>query len=554
MPLSADAPAWARELALAYESGAQGQFILYGNVQDRFVLGGRLVGLYRYLEQALLGRFQVVLSYDLGNGLRVERGGELLAKWRRDEGLRELPNAPLRAVQWVSHYLRYVGNLQALGEGKPVHLACILRGADQILPGGPGAWHQDQGALTALVRDWAGASPYADLPFASFMVADNLADLYPQVAYNPRAARIRVPLPDGNTLDAALSALQQGYPAALPAGTDLPALAGMLAGVTLTAVEALARRRAYEGQALTPADLVKTKKALVEREASGLVEFIESRRSLADYHGQPLLIEALRQDMALWRAGDLRALPKGYLICGPVGTGKTYLVECLAGEAGVPVVKLKNFRDRWVGSSEGNLEQIFRLVRALGRCILFVDEADQTLGQRQSGSADSGLSGRLYAMIAEEMGDADSRGRVIWVLASSRPDLIEVDLKRPGRIDVKVPVLPTVTAGESADLLRALMGRYGLALDETQWRSVEPRLPTLLTPGAAEAIAVKVYRRGRLAGKGAAEALDELLADYQPPVPADVLEAQMRVAVREASDLAFVPPPLRHLAAGRAPG
>ena len=46
-------------------------------------------------------------------------------------------------------------------------------------------------------------------------------------------------------------------------------------------------------------------------------------------------------------------MPMGYLLCGPVGTGKTYTAECLAGEAGVPVVKLKNFRDKWVGSTEG---------------------------------------------------------------------------------------------------------------------------------------------------------------------------------------------------------
>ncbi len=92
----------------------------------------------------------------------------------------------------------------------------------------------------------------------------------------------------------------------------------------------------------------------MERDSAGLVEFIEPRRTLADYHGQEALKTWLRQDIALWRAGDLKALPMGYLLCGPVGTGKTFLVECLAGEAGVPVVKLKNFRDRWVGSSEGN--------------------------------------------------------------------------------------------------------------------------------------------------------------------------------------------------------
>ncbi len=49
------------------------------------------------------------------------------------------------------------------------------------------------------------------------------------------------------------------------------------------------------------------------------------------------------------------------------------------------MVKLKNFRDRWVGSTESNLERIFRLLRALGRCYVFIDEADQMLGKRESG-------------------------------------------------------------------------------------------------------------------------------------------------------------------------
>ena len=238
----------------------------------------------------------------------------------------------------------------------------------------------------------------------------------------------------------------------------------------------------------------------------------------------------------------------GYLLCGPVGTGKTFLVECLAGEAGVPVVKLKNFRDRWVGSSEGNLEKIFRLIRALGRCMVFIDEADQTLGKRDSGANDSGLSGRIYSMIAQEMSDSGNRGRVLWLLASSRPDLIEVDLKRPGRIDVKVPLLPTSTPAESAQLIATLAKRYGLELAPADLARLEPRMPTLLTPGAAEALVVKAYRHSKTQNVAGGAALEASLTGYQNPVPADVLEFQMRIAIREATDLNFVPPAFRAMA------
>src|SRR6185295_8205416 len=196
---------------------------------------------------------------------------------------------------------------------------------------------------------------------------------------------------------------------AFAADTKLAELAGGLAGVTISSLESLVKVRHHESRPIGDVDLARLKKELVERDSASLVEFIEPTRTLADYHGQEALKIWLRQDIVLWRNGDLKALPMGYLLCGPVGTGKTFLVECLAGEAGVPVVKLKNFRDRWVGSSEGNLEKIFRLIRALGRCMVFIDEADQTLGKRDSGSNDSGLSGRIYSMIAQEMSDSGNR-------------------------------------------------------------------------------------------------------------------------------------------------
>jgi hypothetical protein len=536
-------PAWLDELRLAYESGAHGQFVLYGNVADRFPLDGRLVSLTRYLDARLLGTFDIVFLFDPGNGLSLLRGGERFAQWPAAEKVQPWPHDPREAVQLISRYLRYRANLQALGRGDSEHVAVILRGAEQVLP----ASRQGDFAtasLASLVRDWAAEPPFADMAFASLLIADNLNDLHPLVANNPRIDRVQVPLPDADSLGQCLAQLRVEHPAAFAAEDNGAVQA--LAGVSLSALASLVKRRAHEGKVLGAQDWIEAKKELVENDSAGLVEFIESKRTLDDYHAQEALKVWLRQDMALWQASDLRALPKGYIFCGPVGTGKTYLVECLAGEAGVPVVKLKNFRDRWVGSSEGNLEKIFRLIRGLGRCIVFIDEADQSLGKRDGGSGDSGLSGRLYSMIAQEMGDADNRGKVIWILASSRPDLIEVDLKRPGRVDVKIPLLPTTTVEESAALLKALLGRFELKLELKAL--VKLPLPLLLTPGAAEALAVKVYRQVRTAQMQPLAALKHCLQGYQPPVAEQVLRLQMSIAIREATDMAFVPESLRYLA------
>lgn len=536
-------PNWLDELRLAYESGAHGQFVLYGNVADRFPLDGRLVSLTRYLDARLLATFDIVFLYDPGNGLSLLRGGERFAQWPAAEKIQPWPHDPREAVQLISRYLRYRANLRALGRGDSEHVAVILRGAELVLP----ASRQGDFAtasLASLVRDWAAEPPFADMAFASLLLADNLNDLHPLVANNPRIDRVQVPLPDAASLGQCLAQLRVDHPAAFASEDNDTVQA--LAGVSLSALASLVKRRAHEGKVLGAQDWIEAKKQLVENDSAGLVEFIESKRTLDDYHAQEALKVWLRQDMALWQAADLRALPKGYIFCGPVGTGKTYLVECLAGEAGVPVVKLKNFRDRWVGSSEGNLEKIFRLIRGLGRCIVFIDEADQTLGKRDGGSGDSGLSGRLYSMIAQEMGDADNRGKVIWILASSRPDLIEVDLKRPGRVDVKIPLLPTTTVEESASLLKALLERFDLTLELAELVKLD--LPLLLTPGAAEALAVKVYRQVRTSQLCALTALKQCLQGYQPPVAEQVLRQQMILAIREATDMAFVPETLRQLA------
>ena len=535
---------WANELRTAFESGASGQFLVHGNVNDRMASNGQLINVEHFIRDELLHDFEVVFTYDLGSGLVVARGGDRLADWV-PSALRTLPQAPLEAFRFVSKYLRYLANLSVLHTREPTRTAIVVRAAGQLLPAdGEGFEH---GAITAVVREWGATDPFAQLPFASILITDNLTDIEPLIAFAPHLTTIQVPLPSSTELESALVILREKYPHTMPVGVDVNRLALSMVGVSIRTLEQLTKVRAYRKQVLEPHELAAVKKQMVEHDAPGLVEFMQSQRTLDDYHGQDSLKQWLRQDIELWKSNDLKALPMGYLLCGPVGTGKTFLVECLAGEVGVPIVKLKNFRDKWIGSSEGNLEKLFRLARALGRCIVFIDEADQTLGRRDSGIGDGGLSGRLYSMIAQEMADTANRGRVMWVLASSRPDLIEVDLKRPGRMDLKIPILPTTSAEESAALLYALTCRYELLVSLNDLARIDT-LPELLTPGAAEALVVKAYRLVRTERISPIAAIARCLASYQNPVPHDVLETQMRCAIREATDLSFVPASLHHLA------
>src|SRR5215472_453452 len=391
--LARSLPAWARNLAEAYESNAASQFIVYGNISDRMVLpnasGQRLGALPDFLLGALLSRFDVVLSYDIGNGIRVEKGAEIFSKWPHFQESQKDWKAPRPAVETLTRYFRYCANITRLNQ-PAVQVGCIIKNADLLVPALQGGLDYDLNALASLMRDWSSESLLAGHSLATFLITENLNDLHPLVVNNPRAARIKIALPSPQDLVQAFEFFSPTYPCALQQFSgNLQGVAQQLAGSTLGAVETLLKTREHARQCLEPKDLVQLKKQLVEKDCNGLIEFIESPRTLDDIHGQEKVKEWLRQDITLWQQSDLAAMPKGYLLCGPVGTGKTFLVECLAGEARVPVVKLKNFRDKWVGSTEGNLERIFRLLQALGRCYVFVDEADQAIGRRDSQSGDS---------------------------------------------------------------------------------------------------------------------------------------------------------------------
>ncbi len=290
------------------------------------------------------------------------------------------------------------------------------------------------------------------------------------------------------------------------------------------------------------------KKDLIERECQGLLDFVESPFTLDNVAGHDAVKAWLREDTELLRKGALRALPMGYLIAGRIGTGKTFLVQCWAGELGIPCVVFKNFRDRWVGATESNLEKIFAILRALGQVVVFVDEADQAAGKREGGDGDSGLSGRVYSMLAKEMSDTQNRGRIIWVFATSRPDLLEVDLKRQGRLDVHIPLFPPETPREREALLLAIAKKLKFPLTAGDL----PPFTDDVTLGGneLEGLLVRALRTHELSQepkRPIKDVLAELLKEVRPNPHTRKLEYMDLVAVKECTDVRFLPPRFRDL-------
>lgn len=539
-----DAP-WAATIRRYYESYAGNQFILHGNVRDRFILPDGTFGTIADMLETLTRSFDILISYRIDRGLWIERGGNKLGAGALQSSKIGAGHSPDTCIPELALFLRKIIFRDTAPKLK---IAVVIHDVDTIAPALQRSLNYDLSHLVSTITSWATDTVYRDHPLATFLLSDTLQDIHPQITRNNRAVQVLVETPSPAYLEKALALWAPKYPKSL-GGVDLPALASALRGVTLSRLEMEIALANFDGKPLELARVSEIKKRIIEQEAGELLEFIPPRRTLDDMAGMEPVKKLFATFASMWRTGQTAKFPKGVLASGPVGTGKTFLVECVSGSIGFPVVKLKNFRDKWYGNTEANLERIFRALRALAPCVVFIDEADQALGKRDSGANDGGLSGRIYSAMAQEMSDPATRGKILWFLATSRPDLIEVDLTRPGRVDVKLALMPTGTKAESLALLKNLMRRDALIPDaatEAQIDAMVERLPVWLTPGAAEAICADIY--SGLCGNKDTTVIAELtriFTDYQPPVKTEIMEHQIRLSASTTTRADMLPPEFR---------
>ena len=544
------APPWSSQLAELCFSGTTSVFLLHGNTNDLLPRGATPEDGYGtiadMLAEQLFGKWDLLLHYDLGRGLRAFAG----RNEKRLQKMTALANEKIADLSTVKNdpgvvlalLDRFVRN-NIVSADKALSFAVIIDQASFLFPSGePGRTSFPAAAMLVTLLNWAKSPHVKKMPMAFVLMDERRADLSERVTGSPHVASIELPLPSVDERERFIRATMVGGTRELAAFSDFdaPTLARLTAGISLTDLAVLVKVAAETGRRLDAKAFQDLKKRLIEKQAQGLLEFIEPKWTLDTIIGHEAAKSRLRQDADLLRKGRLATMPMGYLLCGPVGTGKTFFAQCTAGEIGIPCVILKNFRSKYVGETEGNLERVLSVLRAMGPVMVVIDEADAALGSREA-EGDSGTSSRVFGMIAAQMGDTRYRGAILWMLLTARPDLIPIDLKRQGRAEVHIPLFYPTDDKEIRQMFLTLAGKLQgkLAAEDI------PAVPHVgeLSGADVEGLVGRALRLSLLAGSETITraALTEVFAEFLPSTQGIEKELQELAAILECTDRQFLP-------------
>jgi AAA+ superfamily predicted ATPase len=563
-------------------------FVLHGNVFDSVVQDG-LRSLSAFLTEVLLSDTKdTIVVYN------VATGGHFA---KRAPGVE--PDEDLAAAGPKDKALAALERLLVTG----TRTAVVLEYADALASAGDPAFQADtdRAAVVTLHR-WSFLPAIDKGDNLVILIAENLTDLSPKLVANPRVAVVRVPMPDlvarravarladpqlsDNDLDryaaitAGLKAIQifsilAPAAPALESRTDREAFIAHLLGGGPDAGE-----RAHKLAALTAAlsrdDVVKLlapgkggatatqgdaaqnlhteadrlisgrKREILERECFGLVEFVEPAHGFDVVGGMEEVKRELTMVADNIRGGRVSRVPMGILFTGPMGTGKTFVAEAFAKECRLTTIKLKNFRSKWVGATEGNLEKILGVIQAIGQVVVIIDEGDRAFGGSDE-EGDGGTSSRVIARIKEFMSDTSNRGRILFLLMTNRPDKLDSDIKRAGRLDRKIPFLYSQTAAEVEAVIAAQLRKNSIAtkVDFSTIRAQFSEKMINYSNADVEAVLLSANElAARDAGASAAVETSHFVAaveDYFPSRDTELLEYMELLAVFESSSRRMLP-------------
>lgn len=354
--------------------------------------------------------------------------------------------SPTLALELLRQFCLLSRSTNAQGEKLlPEKLIILIEATDMLLPEGEirSLSLQDRHRVS-IVQDWISDSNFMNGNDSVVFIAESPSLVNSRIIRLPQVVTVEIPAP-GMAERQHFILWFNNTPKLIEKPLNLwgsqAQLAMLTAGLSLQALRQMLLSSCYSGEKLQPEDVIEKVSEFIQAQlGEDVVEFKKPAHSLKDIVGNQKLVEFLKTQLIprITSTGP-DAIP-GMSVCGPIGSGKTFIFEGLAGELDIPVLVLKNIRSMWFGQTDVIFERLRRLLMALVKVLIFVDEADTQFGGvgQDAHSTERRLTGKVQAM----MSDPQLRGNITWLLMTARIYNLSPDLRREGRVgDIVVPVL-----------------------------------------------------------------------------------------------------------------
>ncbi len=541
-------PSWAQELSYKYCSKTANLYILSGNIRDflphKMKEGEfNFVKIQDYVSEVLFGNRDIIAFYDRSSGVsfcKPEMKRDYLARMKQISP-KAAPHAllsrnPIKAFTSLERY--FYANIP-----QNRRIVLIIDYSETVVPNTDISRYTDEDrfCLVTLNR-WANDPIFTQGDVSIILLTENLADINATIVRSPSAIKVNIPIPDEKVRASFLGFLDHNNKLLMEGSLSIPEFAKITSGLNLVNLNQLAAESFQEDREIGLSYLKEKKKQIIEAEAVGLLEFIESEHDLNAVSGHDFVKKRFRSAAKAIREGRFDVLPMGYLIAGPVGTGKSFMVSAFTGEIGIPIVKFRNFRSKWQGVTEANLEKILNILKAMAPVGVMIDEADAFLGDRNQ-EGDSGTSNRIFAQIASFMGNTEYRGKIIWFLITCRPDLLPIDLKRQGRAEEHLALFYPETIEEKEDLFTTLVKKLALRIQKVNVGDLFRRYKYEFSGADLESVLIRAKFLSAMNNHVfvTRSDLEETILDFMPPAYPHEIELQNLVAVLECTSREMVP-------------
>jgi len=553
-------PEWAQELAAKYGSKTANLYILHGNIRD-FLPHERdedeftFKRVQEYISEILFGNRDIIAYYDRSSGVTFcepEMEQDYLIAAPRFAIGQEVDKSdfvsfePEKCFPYLEKY--FLSRIPK-DRREQFRMVLIIDSAEYIVPAGELIRFHDTDRYCMVTFDrWSTDPKFLKGDISIILLTQSLTDISSRLTSSPAAVKINVPFPDAKVRESFLRSREKDGKLLLERGLTPAKLASITSGVNLMNLNRLAAESYEEDRPITLEYMRQKKKEIIEGEAAGLLEFMETTYNLSHVSGHEFVKKRFKNAAKAIKMGRPDVLPMGYLIAGPVGTGKSFMVNAFAGEIGIPMVKFRNFRTKWQGETESNLEKVLNILIAMAPVGVMVDEADAFLGDRAQ-EGDSGTSNRVFAQIASFMGNTEYRGKIIWFLITCRPDLIPIDLKRQGRAEEHLALFYPESTKEREDLFKTLVRKLDLDIRNFPISDLFKKYKHEYSGADLEAVLVRAKLLAAMDDRKfvTRDDMEEAMGDFIPAAYPHEIELQNLVAVLECTSKEMIPKEFRSL-------